>query len=154
MYDGPQPKLIVLKLRKRMVLTISIAGISTIGERGDGLRAGPGSGYGQAKTVAAATPAAGGLGMPDEVPFVELRRRLDVEAREPHRGRRDVEEARRPADAARASPSPQANARTAGASAERDHVGERVELDAERAGRARSAARCARRACRARTRCR
>ena len=28
-YDGPQPKLIVLKLRNRIVLTISAAGTST-----------------------------------------------------------------------------------------------------------------------------
>ena len=62
-YEGPQPKLIDLNARKRMVLTMRIAGISTMASAVT-VRAGPGTGYGQAKTVAAATPAADGLGMP------------------------------------------------------------------------------------------
>ena len=52
MYEGVQPRFNVLKLRKRMVLTISAAGINTTAT--DAIAWGkPTSGYGQAKTVAA-----------------------------------------------------------------------------------------------------
>src|SRR5258708_7208505 len=74
-FDGPQPKLIVLKLRNRMVPTIRAAGTSITntatnacaGAASEKIRVrstGCVNGVGHANTVAAAMPAAGGLGSP------------------------------------------------------------------------------------------
>ena len=55
---------IVLKLRKRIVLTISSAGTITIASASRAARACRGARTGYRNTVAAGTPAAAGLGIP------------------------------------------------------------------------------------------
>ena len=68
-----------------------------------------------------------------EVSFVGRRARLDVEARESNRGPRDVEKAGRPAEPSERRQAPREHQNGRG-HAEGNDVGQRIELDAERAG--------------------
>ena len=130
MYERRQPTSIALMLRKRIVLTISNAGTSTIGERGQRRRAGPAAPTAEVHRRRDHA-AGGGARHAGEVALVGGRRRLDVEAREAHRRGGDVDEARRPAEAAERPQAP-GERQDRRRQPERHDVGERVELDAER----------------------
>ena len=122
-----------MKLRYRIVLTIRSAGTITMLSTGQA-SAYPWNPAGYAKTVAAGTTRRRRARQADEIALV-LRAGLDVEASQPHGRSRHEEKSRRPSDLTERLQSP-LERQDRGRDTERDHVGQRVELHAERARRA------------------